>query len=72
MTESPCVLIEELAAMLQTSVPTIKRRLRAHAFPIPEVKGIDKKHRWARADVLAFIERRGERESAPVGRKRVA
>lgn len=55
----PVVLIDELADMLGTSVPTIKRRLRARAFPIPEVKGIDNKHRWARSEVMAFIERGG-------------
>jgi predicted DNA-binding transcriptional regulator AlpA len=58
-TQKPVVLIDELAEMLETSVTTIKRRIRARAFPIPEVQGIDNKHRWARSEVLAFIERGG-------------
>jgi predicted DNA-binding transcriptional regulator AlpA len=67
--QRPVVLIEELADMLATSVSTIRRRLRARAFPIPQIQGIDDKLRWSRAEVMAFIERGGV---APGGRSRKA
>lgn len=56
----PVVLIDELASMLQTSRRSIERRLRARAFPIPTIKGIDNKHRWSRVVVEEFIARNGE------------
>ncbi len=55
----PVVLIDELADMLGTSVKTIRKRLYAKAFPIPCIEGIDKKYRWSRSEVMAFIERGG-------------
>lgn len=66
--QAPVVLIDELAAMLKTSVKTIRKRIYARAFPIPDIKGIDSKYRWSRAEVLAFIDRGG----AVQGRKRKA
>lgn len=63
------MLIDELADMLATSRRTIERHLRANTFPIPEVKGIDLKHRWSRAAVVDFIARNGHVQS---GRSRKA
>jgi hypothetical protein len=65
----PVVLIDELADMLATSRRTIERHLRARTFPIPELKGIDLKHRWSRAVVEAFISNGGYVQS---GRSRKA
>jgi len=51
--------INDLARELKTSVRTIKYRLSAGEFPIPQVHGIDKKHRWARSKVEEFVARGG-------------
>jgi hypothetical protein len=58
--DKPLVVgIKELAHLLKTSERTIKKRLAAGAFPIPEVRGIDSKHRWSRALVQQFVDQGG-------------
>ena len=49
------LVLNELAIVLRTSTRTIKRRLRAGTFPIPTLPSIDKRHRFARADVEKFL-----------------
>ena len=57
------LLMSEIAAVLRTSTRTIKRHLRAGTFPIPSLPGIDKRVRFARADVARYLRRdRGERK----------
>ncbi len=57
------LLLTELAVVLRTSTRTIKRHLRAGTFPIPMLPGIDKRVRFARADVERYLRRdRGGRK----------
>lgn len=51
----PVVLIDELADLLETSVRTLRRQLRAGTFFIPEIPKIDHRHRWSRVVVLECI-----------------
>lgn len=53
--------IEDVADAIETSPRTIKRRLRAGAFPIPELPGIDRKHRWAVSAVAEWIVTKGSK-----------
>lgn len=48
---------EDICAELRISLRTLKRRRRAGAFPIPELPSLDKRHRYARRDVDAFLAR---------------
>jgi predicted DNA-binding transcriptional regulator AlpA len=49
------LLLPEVAAVLRTSTRTVKRHLRAATFPIPTLPGIDKRVRFAKADVEQFL-----------------
>jgi len=51
------LLLPEIAAVLRTSTRTIKRHLRAGTFPIPSLPGIDKRLRFAKADVARYLHR---------------
>ena len=58
----PAVLvISEIAALLRTSVRTVRRQLRAGTFPITPMTtpmhqmGFDRKYRWARHDVEQYL-----------------
>jgi hypothetical protein len=54
----PAVLFDEdVCGVLRISLTTLKRRRHAGAFPIPELPLLDKRHRYARADVEAFLAR---------------
>ena len=52
---SDVLLLADIAAVLRTSERTVKRRLRAGTFPIPVLPGIDKRIRFAKADVERFV-----------------
>lgn len=57
--ELPHVLLDdELCAVLRISLRTLKRRRKAGAFPIPQLPSLDKRHRYARQDVEAFLQRK--------------
>lgn len=66
----PLVLFDDdLVRLLETSARTLKRWRRLKQFPIPELlPQLDRRHRYARADVLAFI----TRASAPISARRRA
>ena len=57
----PVLMLPELAAVLRTSITTIRRQLRHGTFPIrpmsgPRMKtGLDSRYRWARVDVDAYL-----------------
>jgi Helix-turn-helix domain len=54
----PAVLFDaDICDELRISRTTLKRLRRARAFPIPELPSLDKKHRYARIDVEAFLAR---------------
>ena len=55
--EIPLVCFEaDLARILHTSERQI-RRLRQHGGPLPrEAPRVDRKHRWYRGEVIAFLE----------------
>ena len=55
--------IREVATVLRCSESTIRRRLRACTFPIRPLPGIDKRRRFARADLLRFLESGGRVKS---------
>jgi hypothetical protein len=52
---SDVLLLADIAAVLRTSERTVKRRLRAGTFPIPMLPGIDKRIRFAKADIERFL-----------------
>jgi hypothetical protein len=47
--------IDDLARILRTSRRTIEKLRRHRAFPIREIPAIDKRPRWAGADVEKFL-----------------
>jgi len=55
------LLIQDVAAVLRTSRRTVERKLQQGLFPIRPMTsprspiGIDKRYRWARADVEQFL-----------------
>ncbi len=54
--ELPEVLfLEDVAALLRCSPSTIKRRLRAHVFPVAPLPGIDKRPRWSKAALAQWL-----------------
>ena len=58
----PVLLIADLARVIQTSVRTVRRGLKAGTFPIrpftsPEApNGVDRTYRWARRDVQQYLD----------------
>ena len=63
------LFLEDVAAVLRCSPSTIKRRLRAHTFPMAPIQGIDKRPRWSKAAVLQWLAV-GGRSASPTGRRR--
>ena len=63
------LFLEDVAALLRCSPSTIKRRLRAHIFPVAPIQGIDKRPRWSKAAVLQWLAVDG-RSASPTGRRR--
>ena len=59
--------LSELARVLRCSESTSKRRLRDGVFPIPPLRGLDKRTRFAKAAVLRYLDLGGR---APVLRAR--
>lgn len=54
--EIPAVcFMEDVARILKTSERTIQRLRRFGAFPIPELRSIDKRPRWSGEDVKRFL-----------------
>ena len=51
--------LRELAGVLRCSESTIKRRLRVGVFPIPTLRGLDKRVRFAKAAVVRYLEASG-------------
>ena len=51
--------IRELAGVLRCSESTIKRRLSAGVFPIPRLRGLDKRTRFAKVAVARYLESGG-------------
>ena len=50
------LFIEDVARELRCSPSTIKRRLRADAFPVPPLPGIDKRWRWSAASIKRYFQ----------------
>jgi hypothetical protein len=54
----PAVMFDaDVCQELRISLRTLKRLRRARVFPIPELPSLDKRHRYARRDVDAYIAR---------------
>jgi hypothetical protein len=69
ITTLPLILYDpDLCAVLEISCRTLKRRRSLGAFPIPELPALDRKHRYGRADVLAYM----NRETSPTLARRRA
>ena len=51
------LVLDELGDVLRISTRTIKRRLRAGTCPIRALHGLDRKWRWAKADVEKYLRR---------------
>ena len=49
------LFLEDVAVLLRCSPSTIKRRLRAHVFPIAPLPGIDKRPRWSKAALAQWL-----------------
>lgn len=57
MAEIPTVcFVTDLARILRTSRATIDRLRRHNCFPIRELPSIDKRPRWAGADVQRYLD----------------
>ncbi len=63
------LLLEDVAALLRCSTTTVKRRLRAHVFPVAPLAGIDKRPRWSKAALLRWLESGGSGDAVR-GRRR--
>ena len=50
------LLIDDVARLLRCSPSTIKRRIRARTFPIPPLRGIDKRLRWSVAAMQQYLQ----------------
>ena len=70
MAEALAVLLDaDICRELRISLTTLKRLRRHGAFPIPELPPLDKRHRYARRDVDAYLAREGRQRPALVTRK---
>ena len=49
------LFIEDVARLLRCSPSTIKRRVRARVFPVAPLPGIDKRPRWSKSALLAWL-----------------
>jgi predicted site-specific integrase-resolvase len=58
ITALPLVLFDaDVCELLDISLTTLKKLRRAGAFPITELPALDKRHRYGRADVQAYLNR---------------
>ena len=64
------LLLDDVAALLRCSPTTIKRRLRAHVFPVAPLPGIDKRPRWSKAMLLRWLEAGGSGDGVRGRRRR--
>ena len=65
--EIPLVCFDaDILRILGIKQTTLKKLRRQRAFPIPELAALDKRHRYGRADVLAYLNREYRR---PDGRR---
>lgn len=55
MTTETVLFIEDLVRELRVSRTTIEKLRRHRCFPIPELRSLDKRPRWSRAAVEAFL-----------------
>lgn len=55
MTEQAVLFIADLVRELRVSRTTIEKLRRFGCFPIPELRSLDKRPRWSRAAVDAFL-----------------
>ena len=53
----------DICRLLKLKLRTFQKLRKARAFSIPELPRLDKRHRYSRRDVIAFLERA---ENAPV------
>lgn len=60
---------EDITLVLKVRLRTLQKIRRAGAFPIPELPRLDKRHRYSRRDVIAFLERDDSGRSAAFRRK---
>ena len=56
------LFVEDLAVLFRCLPSTIRRRLRARVLAIPTLPGIDKRPRFSRAAVEAWLARGGARK----------
>ena len=54
----PVCFDDDLCRILDLKPRTLKRRRKTGAFPIAELPSLDRRHRYSRSDVIAFLERR--------------
>ena len=66
------LFLEDVAALLRCSPSTIKRRLRAHVFPVAPLPGIDKRRRWSKAALLEWLAVGGSGAAVRGRRRRTA
>ena len=66
------LFLEDVAALLRCSPSTIKRRLRAHVFPVAPLPGIDKRPRWSKAVLAQWLTVGGAGGPLPGRRRRPA
>lgn len=68
--DTQIVFIDDLAKLLRVSRSTIERRRHEGSFPIPELVAIDRRPRWSRRAVLAYLATSPKAIRSPRGRPR--
>jgi hypothetical protein len=64
----PVCFDEDFCRIFDTSLRTVQKSRKAGTFPIPELlPRLDKRHRYSRRDVIAFLER--EHQAWPARRR---
>ena len=66
------LFLADVAALLRCSPSTIKRRLRAHVFPVAPLSGIDKRYRWSKVALLQWLAVGGSGAAVRGRRRRTA
>lgn len=49
------LFVEDMAALMRCSRSTLERRVKARAFPLAPIRGIDKRWRWSKTAVLQWL-----------------
>jgi predicted DNA-binding transcriptional regulator AlpA len=70
-TDREVLFIEDICIVLGMGRRSVERKLHYGAFPIPTIPSLDKRHRWSRSAVDAFLaQQRHGTKSTRLSRRR--